>query len=376
MTTQRRNIAAACAALGALALFAQPGRAEDQPIFFGGTIVSIRGNIVQYHPDLGARLARVIVGPDTVIAIRNKVKLDDLKPGMRIMTWGLGDPEKGDFRPSWTMVNKEAVGEFAEKFHGFKPNDYANFGKAGGTLTSVKPFEITDDDGHKFTANPTSDGFFWEHGRGTRKDLLVGMKIDGDAVKMPDGVAKATSISYKARPGKAGAVFGTILAVNGEGIDIRPRFTEDTLHITFAPKANLQRQVALDPDSVRLGDHVSVWGKAPVEERGPHTDLIAYAVLLGKKSYPRATDNSTEVEDQTRTGVVMALHPFTLKQDDGKSVTVAIPGQMPYSDLRPIKIKDLKPGAQVMVIGDFENEGSLKAAVLVLDAPPIVGLGD
>ena len=349
-------------------------QAKNQQTYFNGNIVSIRGNIIQIHPAQGANLARVVVDGKTAISVETHLKLGDLRPGWRIVAWGQHDAI-GGFNPVWTLLSKEPVGQFGEKHHDIVENDYGPEAKFGGTLTSVQPFVITNDDGKTLTGVPAKDAEFMLYSQVHKDVLLIGMSISGEAEVTPDGLLHAKNLSFRLRPGRPGALFGKVLAVHGRTLDVRPRFTSDTLRVTFTPNAHSARQIALDPDSVKIGDTLTVWGGASRSD-APKTDLTAYVLLVGKQAYPRAQQDPKNKEDQTRTGVVTALRPLTLKQTDGTSVTITVPGQTPVSDLRPFILSHLKPGDKVMVIGSMKPNGGLQAVDLIKDAPPVIGAGD
>jgi hypothetical protein len=204
--------------------------------------------------------------------------------------------------------------------------------------------------------------------------LHIGMSVSGMVVKSSDDVVRARSLGCSEKTGRPGTMFGTIVSVDDRTVKVRQRFTSDTITATILPSCHLIRQVALDPDSIKPGDKITVWGGRSDEGLG--TDITAYVFLMGKQTYPRSRPDAGS-EDQIWHGVVKALHPFTLKSDDGEVITITVPGQIPYSDMRPLKLGELKPGGKVMLIGSASSDGSTMLVVdLVLDAPLIVGLGD
>jgi hypothetical protein len=86
-------------------------------------------------------------------------------------------------------------------------------------------------------------------------------------------------------------MFGRILSVKGRTLQIRPRYTSDTLKVTLTPNARLMRQITVAPEAIKVGQAVTFWGEQRNRptDRQPSTDLKALALLLGPLRYPAAT---------------------------------------------------------------------------------------
>jgi hypothetical protein len=337
-----------------------------------GTIVSIRGNILAVRPSLRPRLARVSFGEKTVIFAYERTTLSVLKPGMRVAVGGRYSKEEG-LHARWIEAAEKPVGYLAQKSSGLQVED-GGWARGVGTLKSVQPFVFRDDAGKVFTAKLDDLRGVWHDFLTDRNGLLIGTRISAEGKLAPDGVLQAASITPDRNYAKAGTMFGEILAVRGETLEVRPRYTSDTLPITFGKNCILLRQISLDPDSIKIGDKVTFWGQQHNHpwDSPRSSDLLATALLVGKHRYPASEGQEGGV---FLTGRVASIDPVKLTLPNGRTINVIIPGQMPIARLDAIRPGDLKPGRQVMLVLSRRPDGRFQTSHVILDAAPYVGYG-
>jgi len=373
-------------AMVGLGLSLLPGAAQAQ---FGGdhvegAIVDIRGDILQVRPRFSMKLTRVIVDDKTEIQSPQIMAINKLQPGVNV--FGFGDYDaKGGITPRFLMVSEERRGFFAGKIRGVRGTGYGKSAMFGGKLKSVKPFVVTDDDGKEITA--TIQGFVpvMHNAKADRTALQVGKMIEASGERTADGLLHARAIDiqqgFGGGPGGAGAVFGEVVAVNGNSLEVMPRFGAETIQAKLKEGATLLRQITVDPDTVKVGDTITVQGKRL--EGPPDTNAVAFVLLVGKQTYPQVSPQGFFAAfrgagngNVTATGKVASLSPFVLTLEDGKSLTVVIPGQTPVVDLRPLTLAEIKPGDKLMLIGSESKDGGMVTTTLVVGASPIVGFGN
>jgi hypothetical protein len=364
----RRGLAAVLGILLAGVPLCRRAQADE----INGTIVSIRGNILAVRPSLRPRLARVSFGEKTVLFAYERTTLSVLKPGMRVALSGRYSQEEG-LHARWIEAAERPIGYLAQRSKGLQVEN-GGWARGVGTLRSVEPFVFRDDAGKEFTAKLDELQGVWHDFLTDRSGLLIGTRISAEGTLAPDGVLQAASITPDRNYAKAGTMFGEILAVRGETLEIRPRYTSDTLPVTFGKRCILLRQVSLDPDSIKVGDKVTFWGQQHNHpwDSPKSPDLLATALLVGKNRYPASEGQEGGV---FLTGRLASIDPVRLTQPNGRTLHVIIPGQMPIARLDAIRPGDLKPGRQVMLVLSRRPDGRFQTSHVILDAAPYVGYG-
>jgi hypothetical protein len=358
-----------------LALFAMlaaslPAFAQDKGEIFG-TVVSIRGNILQIRPSLRPKLTRVSFGDQTEIVSYRRVEKDFLKPGIRVGMGGLYS-EKGGYHPFFIEAAKEPIGDLKDKAEGIKAEPGGGWARASGTVKSVEPFVFTDDSGKEYTATLDQLRGVFEDYRADRNGILIGTRLRAVGPIAPDGVMQATSISPDKDYSATGMMFGEITGVKGRMLTVIPRYTNDPIAVTLAETSTLQREIKVDADSIGVGDTVTFWGQR-AQETGKKNELHAIALLLGDGRYPASGD--PEEGGVFLTGTLTSLDPVQLLLPDQTTLAVGIPAQMPIARLVPIKVDDLKPKSRAMLVLQRGNGDKFIATSVILDASPWVGYG-
>jgi hypothetical protein len=210
-----------------------------------------------------------------------------------------------------------------------------------------------------------------------KNGLLIGTRLRASGKLSPDGVLQADVISPERDQSADGTMYGQIVSVSNDKILVRPRYSQDTITVVCKPDCVLLREVHLDPDTFKVGDHVTFWGQyihprpdAPSEGT---PKLGALALLIGEGRYPASNDpNEGGV---FLTGTLSSLNPVTLALPDSKSLEIIVPAQMAVARLDKIEKSDIKPGKQVMMVLTRTKEDTFETSNIILDASPWVGYG-
>jgi hypothetical protein len=367
------------------ALCAGEAPAQSDEARVEGVIVSVRADVLQVRPRYSTQLTRVLVDDKTAIRKGEMVSLEKLEVGTLLFGFGEFD-EKGGLTPRFFQVVEERTGFFGMKLRGPRGTGYGRSAMFGGKVKSLKPLTLTDDDGQDTTLTLGPFVPIMRQAKASRESLLVGQAIGAEGGKTTDGLLHAKQIEIQQFPGggpfgDGGAVFGTVVSVQGGTIEVRPRFGDTAVQATLGENASLQRQLTVDPDTVKTGATLTVQGRLGDGTPEVPTSMTASVLLLGKQSYPKANAGGFFAmvrgggKDVTCTGTVASLRPFVLTLESGASVTVTIPGQVPVVDLRPATLAEVKPGEKILLVGAEGKEGGMVARTVVLGASSIVGFG-
>ncbi len=173
-----------------------------------------------------------------------------------------------------------------------------------------------------------------------------------------------------------------LLAVHGntlEMVDETQGFPIVIILITPSDHPIILREIHIDPDTVKLGDILTVQGNLITGTEQAPIAMVARVLLVGQQTYPQLADPA-EVRATMRmmkqmktvylrcTGQVASFSPFVLKLADGRSVQVTIPGQTPLITVRPASWSEIRPGDRLFLKGAESKEGPLKATRIMIDA--------
>ena len=344
----------------------------EVPGYVQGTIVSIRGNILQLRPNLRPKLTRVSFGDKTDVLARREVTKAFLKPGMRISLGGIFSEAEG-YHPFFIEGATEPMGSLKDKSVGIVPEPGGGWANATGTIKSLDPFVFTDDMGKEYPAKLDQIRGYWQLYRGDRNGLLIGTRLEASGPLAPDGVIQATVIVPNRDHAATGMMFGKVLSFDGTTLKVRPRYTQETIEVKLKENCTLQRELRVDPDTIKQGTPVTFWGKRGKKEDEQENQLHPIALLLGPGRYPAAT--SGDEATPFLTGRLTSLNPVRFALTDGTVLDVVVPAQLAIARLLAIKPSALKPGAQVMLVLERVNGEHFLASHLILDASPWVGYG-
>jgi hypothetical protein len=167
----------------------------------------------------------------------------------------------------WIEYSETPLAHLKEKSEGMTIEKTQGWASGRGTLKSVEPFVFVDDKGEEFTFPLDKLRGVWQVQAGDRNTLLIGTRAFIVGTAAPDGVISAKSIQPERSVSPTGTMFGRILSVKGRTLQIRPRYTTDTLKVTLAPNARLMRQSAVEPESIKVGQPVTFWASSAIGQR-------------------------------------------------------------------------------------------------------------
>ncbi|MBV9863718.1 MAG: hypothetical protein JO316_00055 [Abitibacteriaceae bacterium] len=343
-----------------------------------GTIVSVRGNILVIRPQWRPKPKRVAFGDKTEIALYERVTRSALKPGRRISLGGRYNATEG-LRVNWVEVI-EAPGFTTPKYDGLIFNQERTYANGGGTLKSVSPFVFADDKGKEFKADVSKLRGIWRMIRGNRNQLLIGTRVEVQGQDMPDEVLRASHIYPDRSQAPFGTMFGTILSIQGNRIEIRPRFTSDKLAVSLKPACRFMQQATLPENAIKVGQHVTFWGEArgqsgglQLEDGDKPSDVKALALVLGNNRFPSAQGENAP---RYYSGQLISLEPnVQLKLPSGQAIRILPTAQMPIARLNTITLNALHPGQEAMFVLSRHKDSSFETSTIILDASPWVGYG-
>ena len=336
-----------------------------------GTIVSVRGDIIQIRPFLRPKMVRASISEKTELSGYRKTQASFFKPGVRILGGGRTYQKGGAtcVRFFWIAGAKERIGDLREKKEGLDRD--GDFASCGGVITSLSPFQFSDDKGTVITGDISSvQGGMFEIYHEDRNSLLIGVRINLRGVPSPDGVINATVVSPNRDYSAKGTMFGEVKALDGNKLIIRPRYSREDIEATLIEAPLLLTEKRIDPASVRVGDRLTFWG-----QKGKQANTLnALALLVGEGRYPNSTGDGAPIYV---TGKIASLEPeVTLKGADGVRRVIHIPAQMPFARLLTIEKNDVKPGSQGMFVLERDPAtGGFMAKAVILNASPWVGYG-
>src|SRR4028118_1963672 len=201
-----------------------------------GTVVSLRGNILVIRPALRPKQERVAFDDRTEITSYSRTDKSRLKPGQRIGVGGSYNEKEG-VSVRWIEYSETPLAHLKEKSEGMTIEKTQGWASGRGTLKSVQPFVFVDDKGEEFTFPLDKLRGVWQVQVGDRNTLLIGTRAFIAGTAAPDGVISAKSIQPERSISPTGTMFGRILSIKGRMLQIRPRYTSDTLKVTLTPNA-------------------------------------------------------------------------------------------------------------------------------------------
>lgn len=296
---QRFFVATVCALF--LCCAARVARAQnaDAPDSIKGTIVSLRGNILVVCPELRPVPERVAFDDSTLIVFYGRTTGASLAVGQRVAVNG-----------NYTVQN------------GLQPR-----------FVEVTDVRIPDDAGEDFSFDSTPLRGVWRARVGDRNALLIGTRISVGGKTAPDGVTAAKFIYPERGQSPFGTMFGTIHKTDGDKIQIRPRFTQDTFDVKLEREVRIQREKRFEAETIKAGSNVTFWGEMRPVRGDPRnfdlramSDFKALVLLLGDGRYPVAQGEGAPIYI---TGKIVSLNSVHLRKPDKTLLSILPTAQMP-----------------------------------------------
>lgn len=348
-----------------LATLQNPGKMREVE----GMILSVRGNIYVIRPSLRPKITRTLIGPDCKVVGFSRTTLRALKPGMRIGIGGNYDAHSG-FKARFIDSGWEPLGYLVAPDAPLPTQP--GFGIGFGTLKSVSPFMYTTKTGKNYKADISGVKNIWSTYRQPRQGLLIGTHVKVTGTVASDGVIKAISVEPDRNSTRPGTMFATVVSVSGRQLIIQPKYSSEKLPVTLSAASQMLKEHRIDPESIRVGDPVTLWVQSANDNSPRKNEVIAIAVLKGSGRYPQASGNDGGTY---LSGAFTQLEPEVFFQSGGKKMKVVVPAQVIVARLTKAMSKDLSPGQPAMFTLKPALNGGWIATYVVLDASAWVGYG-
>ncbi len=373
-----------------------------RPVF--GEVTAVRGNVLQMRGRESDGLTRVILADNAQIIRDEKLDLNALKPGMKVM--GSGHPVEGTGSSTTPMkvdVQTLTIQGGGSPFGfggGFGPGDRGGPLLRGqraavlrkqnysGTITfnavvkSTDPLVLVDDQGQPLTVMMGEDVEVHQRGPHPIKegDITAGARLLALGETTPDGLLNARTVILLGEGSERRSLSGTVVGVETDHVTVRPRFAPEDLHIEIDPAAKVYSQETLDLDSIHVGDTLAFAGNVTRGTASAPTRLVVHTIAPADSEIPKIDEGGRgfgpfgggPTVTATVKGKITALEPLRVQTEDGHEIEVKVPGQVPYVRYRPAARGDLKAGQKALFAGR-PKEGGVIADLIILNASLAMG---
>jgi hypothetical protein len=290
---------------------------------------------------------------------------------MRVVVGGTYDRQEG-FRPFFIGCADEAIGRLSAPDAPL-PNE-PGWGMGMGTLVSVRPFVYKTKDEKTFKVANLDGARVMKVVRTARKDLLIGTRVIILGKAAPDGVIQAESVTPDRGTTQPGTMFAVLKGIRSGKLVIRPKYSLEDVTVALPKSIQVQQEVRLDPDSIKIGQPMTLWANPRPDYPGMTHDesLVGYALLKGPGRYPKSSDASS---GSYYPGSISQLEPDVKFTSNGRTYPLIVPAQFIVAELRDSSLRGLKPGQPLMLTLKRRADGSWLASRVIIDASAWVGYG-
>ena len=375
--------------------FGGPG-GPGGPVF--GEVVAVRGNVLQMRGMGQEGLTRVILASDAKINRDTKLKVDVLKPGMKVT--GSGRQVEGTGVGNVPLLVEvqslqlEGGGGPDFDFYGgplmrgkkadlFRKQSYAGTLAFDAKVKSINPVVLVDEDGKVLPVTVGADAEVHERKPRPLKqgDITAGARVLAIGSPMPDGLLKANMIMMMGEGHERNSMPGTVVSLSSDSVTIRPRFEPRDNTIKIAPSAKYYDVDVLDLDTIQVGDTMLFTGKLL-------SGSVAAPVAFVVQSISREGEVTPPVEQGggddffggggsatvSVKGKITGFDPLMVQTNTGREVKVTVAGQIAFLHYRPVNKSAIKAGQKVLLGGRSKN-GKLVADTVILNPPAPAGFG-
>jgi hypothetical protein len=169
------------------------------------------------------------------------------------------------------------------------------------------------------------------------------------------------------------------MAVSDQSMTVRPRFAPRDLKIEIDPAVKVYFQENLDLDSIQVGDTLTFTGKVTAGDAKLPRALVIRTILTADSETPVIDEGGRgpfggQSITATVKGKVTAFDPLRVQTEDGREVTMKVPGQVAYVRYRPLERSTLKAG-QKALFGGRSKEGGVIADLIIVNPSLAMGPG-
>jgi hypothetical protein len=359
-----------------------------------GAVVAVRGNVLQMRTMGSKGLTRVICASDAQITREETLKADVLMPGMKVEGTGRQIEGTGTGTvPMKVEVQSLQIGGGSNPFQFFggqtaallrgrraeifRKQNYSGTISFDATVKSIHPLVLTDERGAPLPVVIGSD--VEVHQRKPRAlkegDINAGAFLLAMGETSSDGLLNAHSLIVLGEGRGQESVSGTITGITDKGITMQPRFEPQGIEIEVSPTVKLYYQEHLDLDSIQVGDRLVFNGRVIGGSAKLPTTLAVRAITSPDEESPKIEQGGMfggGALTATVTGKITAFDPLRIQTEDGREITLRVPGQVAYVRHRPIERSALKAGQKALLSVRTTESGRV-ADVIVLNPSPGAG---
>jgi hypothetical protein len=366
------------------------------PVF--GEVAAVRGNVLQMRTPDRNGLTRVVLAANAMMIRDDVLKLDALKPGMKVSGAGLAVEGTGTgnvpLKVEVQTLNLAGAGDMAG-FFGFgggpgplmrgqssaifHKNNYAGTIGFDARVKTVDPLVLVDEQGNPLPVVIGADLTIHQRAPHPIKagDITAGAQLLAMGAPTPDGLLSANTIILMSQGSDRGSMSGTVIGVDARGITVRPRFEPRDLLIEMAPEARIYAQEPLDLDTIEVGAVLNFSGKVLHGTAKAPEVMVVQSIAVDQADLPNIDDGDSGFMGMFGSGTVTAkfkgkvtaFDPLKVEMEDGHEVTMKVPGQLTYVRYHRAERSELKAGQKVVCSGKTRPGGLLADVVVLTPAP-------
>lgn len=255
----------------------------------------------------------------------------------------------------------------------FRKQNYSGSITFSGEVKSINPLVLVDDQGKPLNVIVGDD--VEVHQRKPRPikegDITAGARLVAMGDTTPDGLLNAHMVVLFGEGSERGSVPATITAVSDKGVTVLPRFSPKEITVEIDPAAKFYFQENLDLDSIHVGDTLAFTGKVVGGDAKSPTTLVLRSIAPADGDIPNIEEDDRgpfgggHTVTATVKGKITAFDPLRVQTEEGREVTIIVPGQISYARYRPLERSALKAGQKALLSGRSKEDGVIADLVIV-----------
>jgi hypothetical protein len=167
--------------------------------------------------------------------------------------------------------------------------------------------------------------------------------------------------------------------VTDKGLTVRPRFAPRELEVKVDPAVKVYTAETLDLDSIHAGDTLSFTGKVIGGDASAPTTLVLRTMTPADSEAPKVDEGDNDFfggrsVTATVKGKITSLEPLKVQTEEGREVTIKVPGQIAYMRYRPAERSQLQAGQKALLAGRMQEGGPI-VDLIILNPALVMGPG-